>query len=944
MRIETRRLPLWVALAALCLYAGTIGGGLTLYGLPLASKLAGWDAAPMTGQPLLWLLTLPLQVLPAAWVPLLLKLLAAALAAALLGLLTRTVQMLPWDRPWDDAGRFVSALPVLTACAVCGLEFNFWQEATSTCGDLLDLLLLAGAVWLLLEYNARRDARWLNAATVVWGLGMAENWVMLPALPLFVIAVIRLNRSRFFRWKFILRLAGLGLAGFAVYAALPMANGLLPHSSWTLGEAWGASLHETKNAVLLPYRMWRTDRFLTFSVIICFLVPLLPLLVRMRDEGTHNKSGLHRLEMWLYRCLRLGLLVACFWLAFDPGPGGRQVMRQFGIRLPLLTFDYLNAMGAAFLLGNLLLIFLPVVRDQRRRSRNKIQWWRLAVPIATAGLAVVAMALAVRNAPAIWRMNHHPLEQFGEQAVKSLPAGGGVVLSDSPHRLMVFQAALARRGGAKDWLAVETHALPTVQYRARLEHRLPAGWLTDQTRHELTPLETRQLLEQVARTNRLFYLHPSYGSFFETFYLEPTGTIYEMKLRGKNPLDLPPLSGAALAANEQVWTHLWDQELAALIPPPPRASWLAKKLAKFGLTPVPRDQDRLLGEWYSIPLGGWGVTLQRQGRLREAQARFEQALLLNSNNLSARISLACNTNLQAGNKLELADVPRLAGQSEYPDWVNAILNSGGPFDEPTVCYVLGSFYFDHGLLVQAAEQVERARTLVPGSLVPELALANIYNRLQMPGRSRPLLNHLREESRKRPVNSSLDTDLALQESWSWLLQTNRANARDALQSLVKQHPDDPQIASRVISAYLAMSDVTNALQLVEARLARSPDDVPILNAKAMILMQSGHAPAALPVLDHILALTNQPAARINRAFALIATRDFARAGSELNELEQDGNASDMVDFGLALVAAHGFDTNSARHYLQLCLSNTPAGGQLWQQANTRLRMLEPVAK
>ena len=199
---------------------------------------------------------------------------------------------------------------------------------------------------------------------------------------------------------------------------------MLPHSPWTLGQAWAASLHQTKmrraaalsNLAGEPVR-WRS------SVAICFLVPTLPLLVRMRDEGTHNKSGVDRLEMWLYRGLRLGLLLACFWLAFDPGPGARQVMHQLGIRLPLLTFDYLNALGAAFLVGNLLLISQPVVRDQYRRSRNKIPWRRLAVPIATAGLAVVAVGLAVRNAPAIWRMNHHPLEQFGDLAVKSLPAG-----------------------------------------------------------------------------------------------------------------------------------------------------------------------------------------------------------------------------------------------------------------------------------------------------------------------------------------------------------------------------------------------------------------------------------------------------------------------------------------------------------------------------------------
>jgi len=945
MPTQIRRLPLFVALAALVLYACTVGGGLTLTGLPLAAKLAGWNNVPLVGQPLLWLLTLPLRVLPAAWLAPFLKLFAATLAALILGLVTRTVQLLPWDHQWDKTNRLACLLPGLTAAAVCGLEFSFWREATSSVGDLLDLLLLAAAVWLLLESQVRRNSRWLNAAAVVWGVGMAENWVMLLALPLFVAFLVRLRRRRFFRWRFILRMAGLGLAGFSVYAILPVANSLLPQSPWTWRQAWMISLHQTKSVVLLPHQIWRVSPYVVLAVAICFVLTTVPLLIRMRDKGTRNNKGKHnisrvdRSELWIYRGLRVGLLLACFWLAFDPAPGARQVLHHFGIGIPLLTFDYLNALASAFLLGNLLLISQKAVPTRRRRSRNKFSWRQLPVPIAAAALAVVALALAVRNLPAIWQMNHRPVEQLGDLAVASLPAGRGVVLSDFPEKLLVFQAALARGHRTADWLAVDTRALPTVQYRARLEQRWPAGWLTDQTRHELTLIETRRVLEQVARTNRLFYLHPSYGQFFERFYLEPSGLVYQMKLRGQHPLDRPLMDAAATEANEQFWTRLWDQDLAAIISPPARRSWWTAKLGRLGLAPVARDQDRLLRDWYSIALGSWGVALQRQGRLPAAQARFEQALQLNTNNLSARISLDCNTNLQAGNPLGLADLRQVASQSGKPALVEAVLNNGGPIDEPSACYLVGSVYFDHGFIVQAAEQMERIRTLIPGAPEPELKLVILYNLLGMPERSRPLVNHLREVSRQAPANNSLDLDLALQESYSWLLQTNLANARAALQAVVRQHPGDQQIASRVMLAYLAFRDFTNALQLVEERLAKVPDDVPALNDQAMVLMQSGQDAAALPVLDHVLTLTNQPAARISRAFARIATHDFARAKTELNELESSGAADGRVEFGLALVAGQGDDTNSARHYLQLCLSNTPAGGPLWQRASARLRQL-----
>ena len=941
MLSQMRRLPLFVALAAFVLYACTMGSELTLNGLPLTSKLAGWDEIPMVGQPILWLITLPLQILPVALVPLALKLIAAVLASAILGLVTRTVQLLPWDHPWDGVSHLVCVIPILTACAVCGLDFSFWQEATSACGELLDLLLLAVALWLLLEYNARGGSRWLDAAAVLWGVGMAESWLMLVTMPLFVVGVIWIERLRFFRREFVMRLVLMGLAGFSIFFVLPMVNGLTPHSPWTLTQSWAESLHQTKAAILLPYKFWRAHRLLAVAVGISFLVPSIPLIVRMRDEGTRNKSSVDNFQLWIYRGLRLGLLLACFWLALDPIPGARQmVQKDLGVRLPMLTFDYLNALGAAFLMGNLLLISQTVVRDDYRRSRSGNPWREIAGPVAAAGLGVVVVGLLTRNAPAIVHSNYHPLEEFGDLAVSSLPAGRGAVLGDYPEKLKIFRLALDRRG-MKDWVAVDTHALASVKYRAQLEQKQPAGWLTDKTRHELTPFEALQLLREIASTNRLFYLPPSYGHFFEGFYAVPVGTLYELKPRGKDPLDVPALTTHDVEANEQLWTGLWSKELSSYVLPRSSSGW-GLKMAKLGLVPPSREQDRVLGDWISIPLDAWAVALQTHGHLKEAQVRLEESLQLNTNNISSRITLACNTNLQEGVKLGLQDVEKVAGQLGNPDKMTNILSSCGPFDEPTLDYLTGSLFYNHGLFVEAAEQLERARMLAPGALAPELALAETYNQLQMPDRSRSLISHVREEIRNAPTNSALDLDLALLESNSWLMQTNVANAVNILNAVVKEHPDDREVSKRVLAAYVALNDITNALNLVEGELSRAPDDVPALDNKAIILMQAGRAADALPVLDRILILTNQPEARVNRAFAQIAIRNYALAKTDLHALEKQGTVPAMVDFGLALLAEHDTDTNAARRYLHMCLSNTPPGVQLWRQANAHLLAIEPA--
>ena len=99
--------PLCAGLLALLVYLGTLSHGATLASLSLTAKLCGWDDAPLTDHPLFWLLTLPLHVLPAGWLPTGLNLFSAVCAALALGLLAASVPLLPWHRRLDTlpAGR-----------------------------------------------------------------------------------------------------------------------------------------------------------------------------------------------------------------------------------------------------------------------------------------------------------------------------------------------------------------------------------------------------------------------------------------------------------------------------------------------------------------------------------------------------------------------------------------------------------------------------------------------------------------------------------------------------------------------------------------------------------------------------------------------------------------------------------------------------------------------
>ncbi len=972
MAETNRRLSRYVVLGALLVYVLTLSRGITLQSLPLTAQVTGWDWLPMTGQPLLWLFTLPLRLLPVAWIPVGLNLFSAVCGALTLGLLVRSVQLLPQDRTpiqrvflSRDNGVFAQPdnwAPVVLACVVCGLEFGFWQEATAASGEMLDMLLMAVAIWCLLEYRVVKKSHWVNAAALIWGLGMAENWGMLISLPLFVASLFWLRRQHFLRMGFLLRMALLGLAGFSIYALLPLANGLAPHSPWGFGEAWHITLRTTKHTFLFVYgQFWMGHRYMGIVVLLFYLLPILPCLIRVPDEGGYLKALTTRLQILVCHVLYALLLLACLWLAFDPAIGLQQIMlRQLDYSAPLLSFGYLTALGAGYFAGYFMLVFGSNLREQYRKNPQfkrppfTPRWLRHSVPPFLRVLPVlVAGGLIFKNAPAVTLVNRQPLQSFGDLAVRSLPAGGGIVLSDDPQKLVVFQAALAGYVDHRRWLPVDTRSLPDPEYRAQLERKCPADWLTGTNRHKLNPSEILLLLDHVARTNRLYYLHPSFGYFFERFYLQPHGAIYEMKPYPKDQFNEPPMSASEADRSGKFWDEAWQTELELVArtgSQRPSTPSEVKKMAQkifvqyLYLSAIPSLQNRLLGEWFSVALNGWGVELQRNGRLPEARQRFEQAIALNTNNLAALVNLQCNTNLQAGNKMNLLSVDAIARQLGKLQRLGPIINHCGPFDHPVFCYLLGDEYEQIGLLHQAMQEFERAQMLAPNMLSTKFALAQLYSRQRMDDKVFETVSLLRDEIRASPIKDTMDVDLAVLEANSWLSQTNHAKARSVLQSVLKQHPNDKRTLDLVLQAYLAFGDFTNALQLASEKLARDPGNVAALINQAAILIQMGDASNAIPVLNHALAITNLPIARLDRAVAYLQTQNLPAAEADYLELENSPAQAFPVHYGMAEIAERRHDTNLAIHHLELCLSNAPAGTVKWREARERLDTLKPPAR
>lgn len=342
-----------------------------------------------------------------------------------------------------------------------------------------------------------------------------------------------------------------------------------------------------------------------------------------------------------------------------------------------------------------------------------------------------------------------------------------------------------------------------------------------------------------------------------------------------------------------------------------------------------------------MSLNSWGVDLQRNGCLPAAERRFNQSMNLNTNNWVARINLFCNTNLQGGNKLSLADAADFGSQLGSINQLVMLIGHLGPADYPGFCYMLGSVFREFGLPRQAMQQFERAHDLVPDALAPQFALAGLAVGYGMPDRAMELINHLRGVAKNLPANADMDVRLALLEATVWLSQTNLTRAVNVLDAVVQQHPDDARTLNQISQTFYAMGDFTNAEQLVNHLLDREPDNVPALMTQSGIFLQTSRANLAIPTLNHVLSLTNLPDAKLNRAIAYIETTNYPAAKLDCLDLENSIPKCYLAEYRLAHIAMLENDTNQAEHYLRLCLTNAPIGTPLWREVRARLHALKP---
>jgi tetratricopeptide (TPR) repeat protein len=738
------------------------------------------------------------------------------------------------------------------------LQLTFWEHATAATREALDLLLFAFVVWCLLEFRISQKQRWITRMALVYGMAVANNWAMIAFFPAALAALVWIKGTSFFDFRFIMRVAGWGVLGLSLYAVLPLLW-VIKGADGTFWEILHANLAFQK-AMLMDIPVLRS-RVLLLSL--TSILPLLIIGIRWPSSFGDTSVAGNILTNIMFKAIHIAFLAACIWVAFDQ----QFSPRALGLGIPFLTFYYLGALAIGYFTGYLLLVFGEnrSQRAWRKHSPGAVLLNRAAVGAIWVMALVVPAGLAYKNLGTVLEQNRPWSGELAEALAAQLPEEGAVVMSDDPFSLMLLKGRLKKNGVDGKYILLDTRHLSNPLYHRTLMEKHGDGWpnlLVEELQDAiLDDMQVLELITRLSRTQRVFYLHPSFGFFFERFYLRPHGLLYELKLFAANVVETPPPGEEVIQQMERFWAG--------------NEEWLdrVERLAKGDFL-----DGLYIASFLSRAVNWWGVELQRQNMLPEAARFFQRAVALNPHNIPALVNANYNHTLQTGESRakEIALILEDQFGVYRGNWEH-VMRDNGPFDHPEYCELLAEVLRRQSLLRQASQQYRRIKELQPENLFARLALADIYLGGHLPEQAVEELSDARRlMDGALPVEAELE--MARIEAAARFAKNELAESERLLLEARAKHPRNQQILHTLFAFYQESGRIPEAMETLDLLVQSTTNSPASLLKKANFHLGKGEFQPALESLDAILS--RQPAhlqAAQLKTFAHIHQKEYEKA-------------------------------------------------------------------
>ncbi len=876
-----RILPLGVGAVAFMVYLLTLCHTVNHISLDPVFRGGGWlwDLSYQT--PLLYLVGLPFRFLSGAGYLMALNGLTALFASLVLAQLARSVALMPHDRTRDQRSRGhndetilhirLAWVPPVFAAALAGLQLTFWEHATAFTGEMIDLLLFSYCVRAILEYRLDLDDRWLTRMAFVFGLGVANNWAMIGFAFPFLIAVIWVRGLSFFDSAFLMRASGCLFAGLALYFVMPTVA--------VIEQRVGASFSQALTTILGNQKASLTSlprgRFLLYALIT--IAPLI--LIGIRWAGTKGSSVEKVMTAAALHMLQFGCLLGIVTLAFDL-PEFTPRGRTFGV--PLLTFHYLGALAAGYFLGFGLLVYGQ--RPSRDLSRGRgvlVALGPVAVGVLLVGAAAAPVAIAWRNLPLV--RDTGALAELARMLRKSLPTQSSMVVADNTLQLQLVELARRLDSTLPEQLLIHSGNAQRPDYRRWLTARYGAAWPRIQEWTEARENIAGRFLGQLlgaAAENKAWYLHPSFGIFFEQLQQRPHGLVVQLSGFSSDQAVPVPLSAEEIRFNVAEWNEFGRV---------------------FGHSGVTNDLQRLIAARVMSRSANYvGVELQQAGQLDDASRLFQMAQLSRPDNIAAIVNGRVNQFLRKKEPLP-ADVGHELSELSAAAFQQQILNIFGPVDEPAFLRAWGNSCLSSGedLVRQALIAFSRVGTLAPEAPSSALSLATGWLAANYPDRVLEITRKLHQRNSRQPLSAPEYAELVRLEASAMIKKGDSPGAEKLLKEARASQPENIGVLDSLSYLYIRQDRLQEATDAVSEWLQLKPDDLAALLRRSLIQMRQAQYLQALDTLNVLVkAHPDNATAIMNRGISLLQLQRHDEALKDYQYMEKHFPKMHEIHFGL----------------------------------------------